>query len=138
MAYLHSMEPPVMHRDLKPENILVDGDRLAIADFGFARRVDSDKCMTAETGSYRWMSPEMVRHERYDCSCDILFWHPCLADDDLPRPVRGLHAGTGGVCRRDAGPAARYSLSLPARHPPNGRSLLGAGRVRAALLRRRM
>ena len=27
--------------------------------------------MTAETGSYRWMAPEVIRHEEYDKRCDV-------------------------------------------------------------------
>ena len=27
--------------------------------------------MTAETGSYRWMAPEVIRHEEYGKSCDV-------------------------------------------------------------------
>lgn len=74
MTYLHAMEPPVLHRDLKSGNVLLSegGQRLAIADFGLARYSDtSGKKMTAETGSYRWMSPEVIRHERYDERCDV-------------------------------------------------------------------
>jgi hypothetical protein len=28
-------------------------------------------CLTAETGSYRWMAPEVMRHEPYGASCDV-------------------------------------------------------------------
>ena len=27
--------------------------------------------MTAETGSYRWMAPEVIRHEPYGTGCDV-------------------------------------------------------------------
>lgn len=73
MAYLHDFDPPVLHRDLKSANILLsrDGDRLAIGDFGLARYQSTDRTMTAETGSYRWMAPEVVRHESYNTACDV-------------------------------------------------------------------
>jgi len=74
MAYLHRQDPPVLHRDLKSANILIDGEgsRLAIADLGLARyQAESGKKMTAETGSYRWMAPEVIRHEEYDKRCDV-------------------------------------------------------------------
>jgi serine/threonine protein kinase len=32
--------------------------------------------MTAETGTYRWMSPEVLEHKLYDHKVDVLFiWH---------------------------------------------------------------
>lgn len=75
MQYLHALEPPVLHRDLKSANILATegGSRLAIADFGLARyqAKPGEKNMTAETGSYRWMAPEVIRHEPYDSLCDV-------------------------------------------------------------------
>jgi len=74
MQYLHELSPPVLHRDLKSANILLadDKQRLAIADFGLARFLeDAGKKMTAETGSYRWMAPEVIRHELYNERCDI-------------------------------------------------------------------
>lgn len=74
MDYLHKFDPPVLHRDLKSANILMgnSGRRLAIADFGLARyQASAGKKMTAETGSYRWMAPEVIRHELYATPCDV-------------------------------------------------------------------
>ena len=74
MEYLHKFDPPVLHRDLKSANILLgnNGTRLAIADFGLARyQAGPGKKMTAETGSYRWMAPEVIRHEIYGKPCDV-------------------------------------------------------------------
>lgn len=74
MAYLHALNPIVLHRDLKSANILRSegGKRLAIADFGLARyQANCGVKMTAETGSYRWMAPEVIRHEEYDWRCDV-------------------------------------------------------------------
>jgi serine/threonine protein kinase len=43
-----------------------------VADFGVARRLSSrSESMTAETGTYRWMAPEVIRHTRYDHRVDV-------------------------------------------------------------------
>ena len=80
--------PPILHRDLKPANLLIDfKDTLKISDFGLAKLrpyeslhkveevegADSNDTfiMTGETGSYRFMAPEVFRHERYDETVDV-------------------------------------------------------------------
>lgn len=70
MTYMHSLE--LIHRDVKSENILLtnQGETIKLSDFGLSRVVRG-KEMTFETGSYRWMAPEMIRHERYDHKCDV-------------------------------------------------------------------
>jgi serine/threonine protein kinase len=71
MEYLHGLTPePVIHRDLKAANILVQlGGRLAVSDFGVARlRAPDGQAMTGETGTYRWMAPEVSAHAHcIDC-----------------------------------------------------------------------
>ena len=62
MGYLHSHG--VMHRDLKSANVLLDGSGVVkISDFGLAVRApessQTQRGMTAETGTYRWMAPEV-------------------------------------------------------------------------------
>ena len=57
MAYLHSKN--VIHRDLKPSNILLtQGNRAKVADFGMSV-ANTGQDLTAETGTYRWMAPEV-------------------------------------------------------------------------------
>ena len=71
MTYLH--EVGVIHRDLRAANVLLSGSFDAkISDFGLARRVPRNRSrMTAETGTYRWMAPEVITHGEYDVKADV-------------------------------------------------------------------
>ncbi|KAH9316904.1 hypothetical protein KI387_018673, partial [Taxus chinensis] len=43
-----------------------------VADFGVARFLtQNDGTMTAETGTYRWMAPEVINHQPYDQKADV-------------------------------------------------------------------
>lgn len=58
MNYLHQRD--IIHRDLKAANLLMDEKGVVkVADFGVARLQDQSGIMTAETGTYRWMAPEV-------------------------------------------------------------------------------
>lgn len=81
MNYLHTCKPPIIHRDLKPANLLIDHSGvLKISDFGLAKvrpivasNVDNKASytMTGETGSYRFMAPEVYRYENYTETVDV-------------------------------------------------------------------
>ena len=97
MTYLHSRR--IIHRDLKPGNVLCDGSIASgnfvvkVTDFGVATE-DGEwpetqqpiggpgavpRNLTGETGTYRWMAPEVVRHEAYSYMADsysfaIMVW----------------------------------------------------------------
>ncbi|KAF2287974.1 hypothetical protein GH714_003668 [Hevea brasiliensis] len=51
----------IIHRDLKPDNLLLTTNQKSVklADFGLAREESVTEMMTAETGTYRWMAPEL-------------------------------------------------------------------------------
>ncbi|KAL2459932.1 ACT-like protein tyrosine kinase family protein [Abeliophyllum distichum] len=58
MNYLHQNN--IIHRDLKAANLLMDENEVVkVADFGVARVKAQTGVMTAETGTYRWMAPEL-------------------------------------------------------------------------------
>ncbi|KAJ6931619.1 hypothetical protein NC652_014958 [Populus alba x Populus x berolinensis] len=62
----------IVHRDLKSANLLMDENGVAkVADFGVARVQDQSGVMTAETGTYRWMAPEVIEHKPYDHKADV-------------------------------------------------------------------
>eukprot|EP00898_Chlorokybus_atmophyticus_P005628 jgi/Chlat1/6066/Chrsp4S06345 len=78
MNYLHMRKPEaIVHRDLKPRNVLIsEAGHLKIADFGLSKLLSFNNLnekyeMTGETGSYRYMAPEVYRHEAYTKSVDV-------------------------------------------------------------------
>ncbi|WOL15548.1 serine/threonine-protein kinase STY46-like [Canna indica] len=70
MDYLHQNN--IIHRDLKTANLLIDSNLVVkVADFGVARIQNQGGVMTAETGTYRWMAPEVINHQPYDQKADV-------------------------------------------------------------------
>ncbi|DBA03630.1 TPA: hypothetical protein N0F65_006809 [Lagenidium giganteum] len=82
MAYLHSMNPPIIHRDLKSMNILVSSTWCAkVSDFGLSREKATDETMSV-TGTPLWLPPEMIRGERYTEKADVYSFGIVLAEMD--------------------------------------------------------
>jgi len=75
LQYCHSRG--VVHRDLKPENILLtsknDDDSVKIADFGFAKQIDtsSDEALSTSCGTPGYVSPEILNGQKYGPEVDM-------------------------------------------------------------------
>ena len=73
MHYIHSMG--VAHRDLKPENLLLvsktDDKNIKIADFGFAKKVSSSKCLLTQCGTPGYVAPEILHGVPYGTKADM-------------------------------------------------------------------
>ncbi|CAI0396094.1 unnamed protein product [Linum tenue] len=100
MEYLHQNN--IIHRDLKTANLLMDTDNVVkVADFGVARFQNQGGVMTAETGTYRWMAPEVINHQPYDQKADvfsfaIVLWE--LVTAKVPyESMTPLQAALGGL-----------------------------------------
>lgn len=88
IRYLHDQD--IVYRDLKPDNVgfSEDGD-VKIFDFGLAKRLHPEDrldtglyTLTGNTGSLRYMAPEVALGRPYDERVDaysfgILFWQIC-------------------------------------------------------------
>jgi len=82
MAYLHSVEPPIVHRDLKSLNLLLQNEVTAstdlpivkVTDFGLARMINAAgnaAQMTKNAGTCHWMAPEVFTSNSYDTQADV-------------------------------------------------------------------
>lgn len=63
----------VVHRDLKSSNIFLSESRrrIRIGDFGISRVLESTAFATSCVGTPAYMSPELMRNEKYDYHVDV-------------------------------------------------------------------
>lgn len=82
MAYLHSLQVPIIHRDLNSHNVLLSSQMKAfVADFGESRYYSDGKFqaespipknLTLQPGNLRWMAPEIFRQNSiYSLKADV-------------------------------------------------------------------
>lgn len=79
LAFLHNRRVPILHRDLKPLNLLLTKHLdIKVADLGISKVLEgrgdlSDRGykMTGGVGSWRYMAPEVLRHQQYNEKVDI-------------------------------------------------------------------
>ena len=111
MTYLHSRG--IIHRDIKPANVLLDGSvssglfSVKVTDFGVATESGATDNKTAETGTYRWMSPEVIRHEPYTQTADVysyavVLWQ--LVSREVPFSDKSQIEAAAGVGMEDLRP----------------------------------
>jgi len=73
MSYCHAHN--IAHNDMKPKNLLLmseDNDSyIKLADFGFAARCHTEKCLTKQCGTPFFVSPEILMRQPYDQQSDM-------------------------------------------------------------------
>jgi serine/threonine protein kinase len=103
MQYLHAQG--IVYRDLKPDNIGFDNDGvMKLFDFGLAKRLNDVEQveggaykLTGNTGSLRYMAPEVANDLPYDQTVDaysfgILFWQTCSLTTPYAGYSQKMHA----------------------------------------------
>mmetsp|Transcript_40 Transcript_40/g.104 ORF Transcript_40/g.104 Transcript_40/m.104 type:complete len:524 (-) Transcript_40:138-1709(-) len=73
MSYCHIHK--VAHCDMKPKNLLLMSEDnhsyIKLADFGFAARCHTEKCLTKQCGTPFFVSPEILMRQPYDQQSDM-------------------------------------------------------------------
>ena len=74
IAFKYMKDEKIIHRDIKPKNILVHQGNIKISDFGVAKMINEhnfDKETVTFSGTYQFMSPQILRQDKYTFQTDI-------------------------------------------------------------------
>lgn len=88
LNYIHALS--ICHRDIKPQNILIDikDHRLAICDFGSAKKLRSGESSVAYICSRYYRAPELILGEdRYGTAVDVWSIGCVIAETFLGEPL---------------------------------------------------
>jgi len=105
LEYCHSKG--IAHRSIKPDNLLLasshDDLNIKVADFGFAKKVTTEKCLLTQCGSPGYIAPEILHGVLYGTKADIwslgvityilLGGYPPFSDDDQRELFKKIKRG---------------------------------------------
>ena len=74
LNFLHNCKPKIIYRDLKPDNIIVfEDNKVKLLDFGLSKFLpeNGDYKLTGDTGTTRYMAPEVFLKKKYCLKVDV-------------------------------------------------------------------